>query len=164
MEDKKKRVQKKVGEIRVILATLPANEKTEAWLPIAGDKNKTVGDVRLRVHYVVDVILPSIEYQPFLELLGAEDMEIIRLLSRFARENKSEVARDLVHIFQSKGRVEWLIGQLLKDEVQSTDSQEVLFRSNSVCTKALDHCALIGPFEQFYCGRLTLAFPNYMLC
>jgi hypothetical protein len=29
---------------------------------------------------------------------------------------------------------------LLKEEINSTDSQEVLFRSNSVCTKALDHC------------------------
>eukprot|EP01122_Echinamoeba_exundans_P008607 TRINITY_DN2883_c0_g2_i1.p1 TRINITY_DN2883_c0_g2~~TRINITY_DN2883_c0_g2_i1.p1 ORF type:complete len:1169 (+),score=254.82 TRINITY_DN2883_c0_g2_i1:170-3676(+) len=139
MEDKKKGVQKKVGEIRVILATLPLNQKTEAWLPIAGEKNKTVGDVRLRLNYSVDVLLPSAEYNPFLELIGAEDLEIIRLVSRFARENKSEVARDLVYIFQSKGRVEWLIGQLLKEEINSTDSQEVLFRSNSVCTKALDH-------------------------
>jgi hypothetical protein len=68
MEDKKKGVQKKVGEIRVILATLPLNQKTEAWLPIAGEKNKTVGDVRLRLNYCVDVLLPSAEYNPFLEV------------------------------------------------------------------------------------------------
>lgn len=68
MEDKKKSVQKKVGEIRVILATLPLNQRTEAWLPIAGEKNKTVGDVRLRLHYSVDVLLPSAQYNPFLEV------------------------------------------------------------------------------------------------
>jgi hypothetical protein len=68
MQEKKKGVQKVIGELRILVATLQKNDRNEAWLPLSGEKAKTVGDIRLKIHYAVDIILPTLEYNPFLKV------------------------------------------------------------------------------------------------
>ena len=49
LEERKKGIQKKLGEIRLLVSQLPKNQKTEAWLPLTGEKAKTICDVRVKI-------------------------------------------------------------------------------------------------------------------
>jgi len=63
-EERKKGIQKKIGELRISVYSLPKNEKTESWFPLTGDKAKTVGDVRLKLCYTVCLHFLKLDYFP----------------------------------------------------------------------------------------------------
>jgi hypothetical protein len=71
--------------------------------------------------------------------LTADGLELVRLIGKHARENKSEIAYALVNIFEARRDVNTLLTVLVADEIAATDTPEVLFRSNSVSTKSIDH-------------------------
>ena len=84
------------------------------------------------------IVLPPEDYADISALLFEDSLELIRLLSTFHKD-KGELARDLVNIYVGKGRIEHLLTALIHQEIIGTDSYEILFRSNSVTTKAIDH-------------------------
>lgn len=75
-------------------------------------------------------------------------MPLVRHLSAVTKE-KSTTARHLIHIFQARDVAEGFIRTIVQEEIDRTDNIEVLFRGNTVCTKAMDHfMKLVGSMYQ----------------
>lgn len=136
-EERKKGSQKKIGEVKMLLDSIAQNEKVEKWHPIIGSKGVTVGDIRIRFCYAVDILLPTTAYRPLIDLIQSNDMHVIKVFSDVCRE-KSVVAMALLNIFGFHNRAEYLIQNFIDYELENTKSAEVLFRSNSICSKLID--------------------------
>ena len=52
-EDKKKGVQRKVGEIKMLPAGQKQNELIDLVMPIEGEKGRTVGELKMSIRYKV---------------------------------------------------------------------------------------------------------------
>ena len=148
MEERKKGVQKQLGEVLLSVAGLEQNQTVQNSYPVIGDKGATIGELRIRATYAVDLILPSVDYNELLGILVQPEMSIVRHLAAVTKE-KSTTARHLVSIFQARDLAEGFIRTIVQEEIALTDSIEVLFRGNTVCTKAMDHfMKLVGSLYQ----------------
>lgn len=136
-EQRKKGTHKKIGEVKLLMKSLSKNERVEKWWPIIGNKGATVGDVRIRATYSVDVILPSQYYQPLLDLILETKLTVVKLLGE-ASKDKALLAQELIHLFYARNQADHLIQTFVDEELSNTTSPEVLFRSNTVCTKLID--------------------------
>lgn len=148
LEERKRGVQKQLGEVTLSVAGLPPNQTVQNSYPIIGDKGATIGELRIRATYSVDIILPTADYNDLLTMLITPGMPLVRQLSAVTKE-KSTTARHLIHIFQARDVAEGFIRTIVQEEIDRTDSIEVLFRGNTVCTKAMDHfMKLVGSMYQ----------------
>lgn len=148
LEERKRGVQKQLGEVTLSVAGLPTNQTVQNSYPIIGDKGATIGELRIRATYSVDIILPTADYNDLLTMLITPGMPLVRHLSAVTKE-KSTTARHLIHIFQARDVAEGFIRTIVQEEIDRTDSIEVLFRGNTVCTKAMDHfMKLVGSMYQ----------------
>lgn len=148
LEERKRSVQKQLGEVLLSVAGLQQNQTVQNSYPVIGDKGEVLGELRIRATYTVDVILPTKDYNELLGLLITQDMTIVRELGAATKE-KSNTARHLVHVFQARDLAEGFIKTIIKEEIERTPSIEVLFRGNTVCTKAMDHfMKLVGSMYQ----------------
>jgi hypothetical protein len=148
LEERKKGVQKQLGEVMLSVSGLEANATVQNSYPITGDKGITIGELRIRATYSVDIILPTADYNELLAVLIHPEMSVVRNLAVVTKE-KSTAARHLVHIFQARDLAEGFIRNIVREEIERTDAAEVLFRGNTVCTKAMDHfMKLVGSMYQ----------------
>jgi hypothetical protein len=148
LEERKKGVQKQLGEVLLSVSGLEANSTVQNSYPITGDKGVTIGELRIRATYSVDIILPTVDYNELLGILIHPEMSVVRNLSAVTKE-KSSTARYLIHVFQARDLAEGFIRNIVREEIERTDSPEVLFRGNTVCTKAMDHfMKLVGSLYQ----------------
>eukprot|EP01114_Cavostelium_apophysatum_P003675 TRINITY_DN1376_c0_g1_i1.p1 TRINITY_DN1376_c0_g1~~TRINITY_DN1376_c0_g1_i1.p1 ORF type:complete len:668 (+),score=157.12 TRINITY_DN1376_c0_g1_i1:64-2067(+) len=96
-----------------------------------------LGSVRLRMQYAEEIILPSSEYEELRAILMEDEILVIKLLNKVITERET-VAGILMRIFQAHGKALRLIKKLTGDEITSTRNPTVIFRGNSIATKALD--------------------------
>jgi len=101
-------------------------------------KTNDLGDIRLVLKYTEETVLPDFEYRELLDLLMEDNLDVIRALGSVTTE-KEDVGRCLSHIFEYKGKAEELIICLTCNEVDQQDDPDVLFRANSLATKAFDY-------------------------
>lgn len=136
-EERKKGSHKIIGEVKISTESLNKNEVVEKWYPILTHKGETVGDIRIRATYSVEIILPSQYYTPLLDLLLDDKLVIVKMLAK-ASKDKTLIAQDLINIFCARNKADYLIQRFIDDELAETSSPDVLFRSNSVCAKLID--------------------------
>lgn len=136
-EERKKGSHKKIGEVKISTELLNKNEVVEKWYPILTHKGETVGDIRIRATYSVEIILPSQYYTPLLDILLDDKLVVVKMLAK-ASKDKTLVAQELINIFYARNKADYLIQRFIDDELADTSSPDVLFRSNSVCTKLID--------------------------
>jgi len=77
------------------------------------------------------------EYEQFWKLLEQPDYTIVDALGEVTSE-RDEVAKNLVRLFQAKSKSIPLLIHLTAQEVKNTPTSDVLFRGNSIATKAVD--------------------------
>uniref|UniRef100_A0A668AES3 RAS protein activator like 1 n=1 Tax=Myripristis murdjan TaxID=586833 RepID=A0A668AES3_9TELE len=103
--------------------------------------NGKLGALRLKVRLVEDRILPSIYYQPLIDLLveSVEDSSPLTMLEEVTTvESRQDVAMTLVKIYLGQGLVVPLLDYLNTREVNHTTDPNTLFRSNSLASKAME--------------------------
>ncbi|XP_074868867.1 rasGAP-activating-like protein 1 isoform X2 [Carettochelys insculpta] len=141
-----------LGQVEFSLAALQRSPAT-GWfrlLPFPAaeeDDGGKLGALRLKVRLAEDRILPSMYYQPLIQLLvesvlspaEEEDLGPLALLEEISSaESRQDVATKLVKIFLGRGLALPFLDHLNLREVTKTTDPNTLFRSNSLASKSME--------------------------
>ncbi|KAF7668987.1 hypothetical protein LDENG_00262310 [Lucifuga dentata] len=142
-----------LGKVEIPFACLHKTPLLEGWfrlLPLGNnevDVGGKLGALRLKVRLVEDRILPSVYYQPLIDLLvesvispaEVEDSSALTMLEEVTTvESRQNVAMTLVKIYLGQGLVVPFLDYLNTREVNHTSDPNTLFRSNSLASKAME--------------------------
>ncbi|XP_012772831.1 RAS protein activator like 1 isoform X3 [Maylandia zebra] len=136
-----------LGKVEIPFACLHKTPQLEGWfrlLPLGNnevDAGGKLGALRLKVRLVEDQILPSMYYQPLIDLLveSVEDSSALTMLEEVTTvESRQDVAMTLVKIYLGQGLVVPFLDYLNTREVNHTTDPNTLFRSNSLASKAME--------------------------
>ncbi|MED6239837.1 RasGAP-activating-like protein 1, partial [Ataeniobius toweri] len=142
-----------LGKVEIPFACMHKTPLLEGWfrlLPLGNneaDAGGKLGALRLKVRLVEDRILPSMYYQPLIELLvesvispaEVEDSSSLTMLEEVTTvESRQDVAMTLVKIYLGQGLVVPFLDYLNTREVNHTTDPNTLFRSNSLASKAME--------------------------
>ncbi|XP_061585899.1 rasGAP-activating-like protein 1 isoform X1 [Cololabis saira] len=142
-----------LGKVEVPFVCLHKTPMLESWfrlLPLGNnevDAGGKLGALRLKVRLVEDRILPSMYYQPLVDLLvesvispaEVEDSSSLTMLEEVTTvESRQDVAMTLVKIYLGQGLVVPFLDYLNTREVNHTTDPNTLFRSNSLASKAME--------------------------
>ncbi|XP_008304080.1 rasGAP-activating-like protein 1 [Stegastes partitus] len=142
-----------LGKVEIPFACLHKTPLLEGWfrlLPLGNnevDAGGKLGALRLKVRLVEDRILPSMYYQPLIDLLvesvispaEVEDSSALTMLEDVTTvESRQDVAMTLVKIYLGQGLVVPFLDYLNTREVNHTTDPNTLFRSNSLASKAME--------------------------
>ncbi|XP_029960061.1 rasGAP-activating-like protein 1 isoform X2 [Salarias fasciatus] len=136
-----------LGKVEIPFACLHKTPLLEGWfrlLPLGNhevDAGGKLGALRLKVRLVEDRILPSMYYQPLIDLLveSVEDSSALTMLEDVTTvESRQDVAMTLVKIYLGQGLVVPFLDYLNTREVHHTTDPNTLFRSNSLASKAME--------------------------
>ncbi|KYO31782.1 rasGAP-activating-like protein 1 isoform X1 [Alligator mississippiensis] len=141
-----------LGQVEFSLDTLQKSP-VKGWfrlLPFPNaeeDAGGKLGALRLKVQLAEDRILPSMYYQPLIELLvesilcPAEEEHVtpLAILEEISSvESRQDVAMKLVKIFLGQGLAVPFLDYLNLREVTRTTDPNTLFRSNSLASKSME--------------------------
>lgn len=99
-----------------------------------------LGDIRLKVRYMISVILPFGSYNKLLELLLEDKCALATALgSVIAPDERENLAMNLVKIFASRYSILALLKALTTQEIENTIDAETIFRANSLASKAVEY-------------------------
>ncbi|KAM6930431.1 rasGAP-activating-like protein 1 isoform 3-T3 [Xenentodon cancila] len=144
-----------LGKVEIPFVCLHKTPMLEGWfrlLPLGNnevDAGGKLGALRLKVRLVEDRILPSMYYQPLVDLLvesvispaEVEDISALTMLEEATTvESRQDVAMTLVKIYLGQGLVVPFLDYLNTREVNHTSKSDpnTLFRSNSLASKAME--------------------------
>uniref|UniRef100_A0A8D3CKE4 RasGAP-activating-like protein 1 n=1 Tax=Scophthalmus maximus TaxID=52904 RepID=A0A8D3CKE4_SCOMX len=142
-----------LGKVEIPFACLHKTPLLEGWfrlLPLGNnevDAGGKLGALRLKVRLVEDRILPSVYYQPLIDLMvesvisptEVEDSSALTMLEDVTTvESRQDVAMTLVKIYLGQGLVVPFLDYLNTREVNHTTDPNTLFRSNSLASKAME--------------------------
>ncbi|KAJ8285824.1 hypothetical protein GJAV_G00031320 [Gymnothorax javanicus] len=142
-----------LGKVEIPLACLYKTPLLQGWfrlLPLRNtedDAGGKLGALRLKVRLVEDRILPSMYYQPLIDLLvesvispaEVEDTTPLTMLEEVTTvDSRQDVAMTLVKIYLGQGLVVPFLDYLNTREVNRTSDPNTLFRSNSLASKAME--------------------------
>uniref|UniRef100_A0A671P5A9 RAS protein activator like 1 n=1 Tax=Sinocyclocheilus anshuiensis TaxID=1608454 RepID=A0A671P5A9_9TELE len=142
-----------LGKVEIPLSCLQRSPLLQGWfrlLPLGNtedDAGGKLGALRLKVRLAEERILPSVYYQPLIELLveavispsEVDEPTPLTLLEEVTTvESRQIVAMTLVKIYLGQGLVVPFLDYLNTREVHSTTDPNTLFRSNSLASKAME--------------------------
>ncbi|KAF4110393.1 rasGAP-activating-like protein 1 [Onychostoma macrolepis] len=142
-----------LGKVEIPLSCLHRSPSLQGWfrlLPLGNtedDAGGKLGALRLKVRLAEERILPSVYYQPLMELLveavlspsEVDEPTPLTLLEEVTTvESRQDVAMTLVKIYLGQGLVVPFLDYLNTREVHSTTDPNTLFRSNSLASKAME--------------------------
>ncbi|KAL6041676.1 Ras GTPase-activating protein 4 [Balamuthia mandrillaris] len=96
-----------------------------------------LGDIRLKVQFTQERLLPLEAYKRLLNLLLDDSHQFVCWLYKQNMEH-AVLANHLVSIFWAEGKLASLANVLCDLEIDSTPSAGVIFRGNSLATKTVD--------------------------
>ncbi|KAK9727446.1 hypothetical protein K7432_001828 [Basidiobolus ranarum] len=139
-----------MGKITIPLGTIRRGEYYEGWYPIMHESKVShhppehVGDLRLRLRYDEVVVLPSANYEELVEMILDVESKVVFDLVGISK-NLEWFSENMMRIYEGRNyAIEWLT-YLAYHEVNSTDDSNILFRGNSILTKAIDsYMKMIG--------------------
>ncbi|XP_058020336.1 ras GTPase-activating protein 4-like isoform X1 [Ahaetulla prasina] len=142
-----------LGKVVFNIQRLKAVQREEGWFLLRPDKSKprldegNLGSLHLQVQLRDEIVLPSIYYQPLVELLCQEvkagiknkKVHLITLIDETTTaECRQELAVNLVKLFLGQGLIKEFLDLLFKLELDRTSEPNTLFRSNSLASKSME--------------------------
>ncbi|XP_063002686.1 ras GTPase-activating protein 4-like [Elgaria multicarinata webbii] len=142
-----------LGKVVFNVQGLETVQREEGWFLLRPDNSKprldegNLGSLHLQVQLRDEMVLPSIHYQPLVQLLcqevqaGAQEgkVHLITLIDETTTaEYRQEVAVNLVKLFLGQGLAKEFLDLLFKLELDKTDEPNTLFRSNSLASKSTE--------------------------
>ncbi|KAI3658739.1 hypothetical protein MP638_001621, partial [Amoeboaphelidium occidentale] len=126
------------------------NGETESWFQLSGgdssssmsllsnaNSNESSGEIKLRIKFEEEVILSSDQYDELRSIFSKKQTPIVYDLAQVSPDLEY-ISAILLNIYDSSNSaVEWLTF-LLENEIGNTENTAVLFRGNSLLTKAMD--------------------------
>uniref|UniRef100_A0A8B9LEL0 RAS protein activator like 1 n=1 Tax=Astyanax mexicanus TaxID=7994 RepID=A0A8B9LEL0_ASTMX len=138
-----------LGKVEIPMSCLHRTPLIQGWfrlLPLGNtedDAGGKLGALRLKVRLAEERILPSLYYQPLIDLLVesviSPDPTPLTLLEEVTTvDSRQDVAMMLVKIYLGQGLVVPFLDYLNTREVHHTTDPNTLFRSNSLASKAME--------------------------
>ncbi|XP_036434799.1 LOW QUALITY PROTEIN: rasGAP-activating-like protein 1 [Colossoma macropomum] len=142
-----------LGKVEIPMSCLHRTPLLQGWfrlLPLGNsedDAGGKLGALRLKVRLAEERILPSLYYQPLIDLLveavisptEVDDPTPLTLLEEVTTvESRQDIAMTLVKIYLGQGLVVPFLDYLNTREVHHTSDPNTLFRSNSLASKAME--------------------------
>uniref|UniRef100_A0A4W4EGB0 RAS protein activator like 1 n=1 Tax=Electrophorus electricus TaxID=8005 RepID=A0A4W4EGB0_ELEEL len=140
-----------LGKVEIPMSCLYRTPLLQGWfrlLPLGNsedDAGGKLGALRLKVRLAEERILPSLYYQPLIDLLveavisPVDDLTPLTLLEEVTTvESRQDIAMTLVKIYLGQGLVVPFLDYLNTREVHHTTDPNTLFRSNSLASKAME--------------------------
>ncbi|KAF9190279.1 hypothetical protein BGZ50_000310 [Haplosporangium sp. Z 11] len=137
---------------RTYIPVRNSQECDEGWYPILNINDRTrstehLGDLRLKLQYEEQIILPIENYADLLEIIV--NFQENNVLSKLAERvtDLEGFARNVLRILEGKGLAVVWINSLVDEEIAETSPMglNTLFRANTLLTKALEaYMRLVG--------------------
>eukprot|EP01113_Clastostelium_recurvatum_P048527 TRINITY_DN8863_c0_g1_i1.p1 TRINITY_DN8863_c0_g1~~TRINITY_DN8863_c0_g1_i1.p1 ORF type:complete len:699 (-),score=153.32 TRINITY_DN8863_c0_g1_i1:51-2147(-) len=124
------------GNVIVSMSDVGSTFPCEQWFCLYQREQK-LGELRVKVKYTEDVVLPFSSYTDLLEILVEPDLLVVKTLGAVTKQREA-VAFTLVRLFEHQNRGLQLLEALTSDEIDSTSSADIIFRGNTIATKTLD--------------------------
>ncbi|KAF9997548.1 hypothetical protein BGZ65_006875, partial [Modicella reniformis] len=140
------------GRTHIPVRNSDNEECDEGWYPIlhVNDKTKStehMGDLRLKLKYEEQIVLPLTSYNEVLELiLNFQENNVISKLTKLVTD-LGGFSENVLRILEGRNMAVVWLNTLIDDEIAEADPSHVntLFRGNTLLTKALDgYMRLVG--------------------
>ena len=137
----------------IIESSNHVHKKYEQWIPLrhlnlrpsvmGADQIEGNPAVRVAAVMTEETIMPLYEYPSFLNTLFGDNFKVLRALARTASRclsfARDDFAKSLIAILVATKMDIHAFRALLEVDVRETEDPHVLFRGNSLSTKAIDH-------------------------
>ncbi|XP_055462582.1 ras GTPase-activating protein 4 isoform X2 [Psammomys obesus] len=141
-----------LGKVVVNVQRLCSAQQEEGWFQLQPDQSKSqrgqgnLGSLQLEVRLWDETVLPSIFYQPLIQLLCQEVKlgtqgpgQLISIIEETASaECRQEVATTLLKLFLGQGLAKDFLDLLFQLELSRTSEANTIFRSNSLASKSME--------------------------
>ncbi|KNC78637.1 hypothetical protein SARC_08945 [Sphaeroforma arctica JP610] len=128
-----------VGKVSISVDTLAKTESFTQWCSIEDMKSNNFinGSLRLELQYSHEVVRPTEDYTELVNCLSYPD--VLRCLNvMIPPKQRERTAKHMLKIYRARGEADRLVSSLCQIEIASTDNPNILFRGNSLATKAVD--------------------------
>jgi len=146
-----------IGQGIILASHLDHEKPHDHWLCLYPKQtaDNRFGDIRLKLKYTEEVVLPLQSYMPLLDLLQEDNLYTIHMLGRVTKQREA-VSSNLIRVFEKTNRCLFLLKSLTDHEIDSTDNPDIIFRGNSLATKSVDlYMKLVGiPYLSHTIGPL----------
>ncbi|KYR02117.1 RasGTPase-activating protein [Tieghemostelium lacteum] len=135
-----------IGQGTILGSHIDVEKPCELWVCLYPKQtsDSKFGDVRLKLKYSEEVVLPLESYLNFLNHLQDDNLYSIHLLGHVTKQREA-VSHNLIRVFEKTGKCVFLLKSLTDHEIESTDNPDIIFRGNSLATKSVDlYMKLIG--------------------
>ena len=106
---------------------------------ISEDMVGVTPSVRVNLSVLNHFVLPNQEYKDIIGLYTTGFPSVCKLISQQSATNRDELARITLHVYINNGREFELLDHLVQLEIFSTEDLNIVFRGNSIATKAIDY-------------------------
>ncbi|CAL4060278.1 unnamed protein product [Meganyctiphanes norvegica] len=145
-EPEKKRKKEKnilVGIVNIPVTSVLSRSYIEKWYQVQPDNNKNANKdlaaLRIKCKFQTVDILPLELYTEFLQFVKNHYRILCQVLEpAVSVKAKEDIATSLVHIMQREGRAQHFLADLVMLEFERIDDAHLLFRGNSLATKAME--------------------------
>ncbi|KNC51598.1 uncharacterized protein AMSG_07506 [Thecamonas trahens ATCC 50062] len=128
------------GWASVELASIRPNTMTEAWYPFtAAASGEEVGRLRLKIKHTVLIVRPQDHYAALFQAIDADPARMVAFCEMVPAALRQVTAGHLLHVYHARGQVVPFLHKLIHHEISNTNDPGIIFRGNSLTTKALDH-------------------------
>ncbi|XP_077987060.1 ras GTPase-activating protein nGAP-like isoform X1 [Glandiceps talaboti] len=151
--EKKKKKDKNgyVGSIHIPISAVSTRQGVEKWYPVNATlsrlSSKTEGmSVRIKARHQRMHVLPLDQYSDLLEYLRNNTLKMCEVIEPLINvKAKEELCVQLMEIFQHEGIAQEFLTSIVSKEIDSLASDSLVFRANSVATKAMEaYLKLVG--------------------
>ncbi|KAJ3189773.1 Ras GTPase-activating protein 1 [Gaertneriomyces sp. JEL0708] len=147
-----------LGYVSIQLQGVEPGTRVEQWYSIkqlprgagsdestSSPSGKRTGSIRIGFCLSVQQVLPMRYYQQFLDAVTEPNLVCVKMLGAVCGSQREALAKKLIHVLAARNAEIQGLSTLLDDEIASTDNPNIIFRGNSLATKAVDqYMKLVG--------------------
>ncbi|KAJ3344112.1 Ras GTPase-activating protein 1 [Gonapodya sp. JEL0774] len=126
-----------IGFVSINLLKLKSRQKVEDWFPVAPANGGESASDNLASLRLSITLLNESEYLRFVEIVTEPRATCIQVLAQ-VNSKREDLAKTFVNILMAQGKETQILAFITSEEIRRTDDPNVLFRANSLASKALD--------------------------
>ncbi|KAI8822597.1 uncharacterized protein EV422DRAFT_405988 [Fimicolochytrium jonesii] len=133
-----------IGYVSINLFNPKASSRTEQWYPIkqlpqiSKPEAPSSGSIRIGFHSNTQQLLPRSQYLRFVDLVTEKSLTCVKALGAVCGMQRESVAKVFMNIMTARGDGVAALKNLLSDEIRQTENPNIVFRGNTLATKAVD--------------------------
>ncbi|KAJ3102870.1 Ras GTPase-activating protein 1 [Phlyctochytrium planicorne] len=133
-----------VGYVSIHLDQIKSSKRVEEWYAIRptsrsySEEVGSCGSIRIAFTFREEHLLPTAQYEPFLNLVTEPKFHAFKHLGKLVVTDREVLGKTVIRCLFGLGREVEGIKTLLESDIQTTDDPNIIFRGNSLATKALD--------------------------